>query len=234
MALRSPFRRAGSLTFAKQVAKLSRGIVSMPFGARPHLMVTATGRHRPGTTSDLTEVVFEHGLSIAGTKKVMLEERFTIMLALWVPPGGASPAQVCRTLESDEVAERLGFDLKLDFLDLDAPRPTDAPDAPDATEAVKRRFKLQCPQKPGIVLAVTELLRGHGCVLSEISADTAARDSEIWFTIECIVEVPAGVRVEAVEEGLHLLASHKDERATLVFDGKLGSAQRNWTPLSHA
>ena len=103
MALRSPFRRAGSLTFAKQVAKLSRGIVSMPFGARPHLMVTATGRHRPGTTSDLTEVVFEHGLSIAGTKKVMLEERFTIMLALWVPPGGASPAQVCRTLESDEV-----------------------------------------------------------------------------------------------------------------------------------
>ena len=177
-------------------------------------MVTAIGKHRAGATSEMTQLVYEHGVSIAGTKKVMLEERFTMMMALWVPPGGDfTTAQVCRDLESDAVAARLGFGLKVEELDPGEPRATD--------EVVKRRFKLSCPQKPGIVLAITELLRDHGCAISEIDADTMARGSEIWLELECIVEVPAGVRVETVEDGLRFWTTSKDDRASVVFDGLL-------------
>ena len=54
--------------------------------------------------------------------------------------------------------------------------------------------------------------------MSSISADTHTKDSEIWFEIEAIVEVPNSVDVGALEETLRFWTESKDSRAELIFD----------------
>ncbi len=198
----------------------------IPVGARPQLLVSATGRHRPSATRDMTELIFKHGASLAGTKKVLLEKHFTMMMSVWVPPDGSDPASLRSELQSETVAAQLGFPLQVELL-------VDGEQVPPQMP-LKRRFKLTCPQKPGIVLAVTELLRDHGCAISEIDATTMETGGEIWFELECIVELPseaAADAVDALEEGLRFWTSSSDTRSKLIFSQHLNP---DIQPLSHA
>ena len=51
---------------------------------------------------DLARVIFEHGGSIAGTKKVMLENHFAMLIAVYTPPTGTSPADLAQKLASPD------------------------------------------------------------------------------------------------------------------------------------
>lgn len=229
----SSFSRAvltsrASLRLGREAASLSswlskgRGVATatrMPVDAAPQLLITAAGRHRPGATRDLTKIIFENGGSVAGTKKMMLEDRFTMMLSVWLPPDGQTAAELGATLEGPAISTQLqGMRLTAELLAEDEAPRVGRLFADDAKTSEQRRFKLCCPQKPGIVLAVTELLKDHGCSISEIDADTVARAGEIWFELECIVDVPAGVDVDEVAEGLRYWTRSKEDRATVIFD----------------
>jgi len=97
---------------------------------------------------------------------------------------------------------------------------------------LRRRLKLACPQRPGIVLAITELLRDYGCTISEIDASTVNRSGELWFELECIVDLPDGIDPQNVGDDLQFWTeSAEDRRTTLVFDTCLTP---NFAPLSHA
>jgi hypothetical protein len=50
------------------------------------------------------------------------------------------------------------------------------------------------------------------------SPQTTARGSEIWFEIEAIIDIPAEVEPQALEDALRFWTSSSDARATLVFD----------------
>ena len=93
----------------------------------------------------------------------------------------------------------------------------------------QRRLKLTCPQQPGVVLAITELLKDFDCKMSKIDADTVARGSEIWFEIEAIVNVPGDQDVARVEDNLRFWVAGKPG-TSLVFD----SFTHGFSPLSHA
>ena len=58
----------------------------IPVGASPQLLLSAVASHRSGASMDLARVIFEHGGSIAGTKKVMLENHFAMLIAVYTPP----------------------------------------------------------------------------------------------------------------------------------------------------
>ena len=82
------------------------------------------------------------------------------------------------------------------------------------------------------MLAITELLRDYGCAISEIDASTVARSGELWFELECIVDLPDGIDPQNVGDDLQFWTeSAKDRRTTLVFDTYLAP---NFAPLSHA
>ena len=102
--------------------------------------------------------------------------------------------------------------------------------AAEKEKGEQRRLKLTCPQRPGLVLAMTELLKDHTCKMSSISADTMAKGDEIWFEIEAIIDVPAGVDPDEIESSLRLWTSSAELRATLIFDTYLHNTQS----LSHA
>ena len=77
----------------------------------------------------------------------MLESHFATIVSVWTPPDGTPPAALAEKLGSAELAERLGFPLQAWLLG-----------ARERVEnATKRRLKLTCPQRPGIVLAITEV-----------------------------------------------------------------------------
>lgn len=103
-----------------------------------------------------------------------------------------------------------------------------------------RRLTIECPQKPGIILAVTELLKDRGCSLSEVlchlcygicygiapmlcslsevDANTRLMEGTVWFTLKGIVDFPAG----AGEHDLHDLEEQFDVwRDTLPPPAKL-------------
>jgi len=178
------------------------------------------GKHRKGVASDLTSIIFEQGASITASKKLMVEDHFAMMFAVWTPE---STDGLRAILESDEVTKRMGTALQVAVLD-----GQQAAAAAEATTS-QRRLKLNCPQRPGIVLAITELLKDHNCKMSSVDAEAYEKASEIWFTLECIVDVPAGVDPDRVASDLHFWSSAHD--AQVIFDKWL---KPHFTPLSHA
>jgi len=197
---------------------------SLPVGAKPQLLVSSMGRHRKGLASDLTSIIFEQGASITASKKLMVENHYAMMLAVWAPDDGADSLRAL--LESDEVANRLGTSVKVALLDGQA-------DAAGEMTSAQRRLKLDCPQRPGIVLAITELLKDHSCKMSSVDAEayekTSEGGSEIWFALECIVDVPAGVDPDRVSSDLRFWSTAHN--AQVVFDKWL---KPHFAPLSHA
>ena len=150
----------------------------IPVGASPQLLLSAVASHRSGASMDLARVIFEHGGSIAGTKKVMLENHFAMLIAVYTPPTGTSPADLAQKLASPETASRLGFEVQASLLDESRPAA-----AARSEKGERRRLQLRCPQRPGIVLAITELLKDGNCKMSSIDADTMEKGSEIWFEV---------------------------------------------------
>jgi predicted amino acid-binding ACT domain protein len=197
---------------------------SIPVGASPQILLTATGVHKSGAISALSDIIFSHGASIASTRKIVLEDHFAMMFSVWVPDDD-------KALSSSELAKvvaETNFDFQVQVKHLEAASPV--PDA-DVQVATQRRMKLLCPQRPGIVLAVTEILKDHGCALSAIEADTVSRKGEIWFELECVVDLPSEDESGRIEEDLRYWTKNSDERTQLVFDKWV---RPNHQPLSHA
>ena len=215
----------GRVTAATQQDSLRQFSTGIPVGASPQLLISAVAPHRNGASMDIAAEIFGQGASIASTKKVMLENHFCMLISVWTDK---DPWAVAAALTTPEVTSRLGF--AMDVKPLTGEQIAEAANVEAALESgQKRRLKLTCPQKPGIVLAITELLKDQDCRMSEISADTMAKGSEIWFEIEAIIDLPPGVDAEGIESSLRFWTS-KDSRSELIFD----TFTQQVTPFSHA
>ena len=192
-----------------KVYSIATGI---PMGASPQVLVSAVAPHRSGASKDVAEMIFAQGASIASTKKVMLEDQFAMLLSVWAPPDIISPEALAKMLTSEEVTDKLGFSMTAKLLDPGRPPSDDVVDK-------KRLLKITMKQQPGIVLAITRLLKDFNCKMSKIDADTITRGSEIWFEIEAVLDVPEDVDSASVEAALRFWAEKKDAHATLAFEG---------------
>ena len=178
----------------------------MDLASTPNVLITSSGLNSAQAIRDLTAAVYDAGGSIAASKKVVLGSHYSLLMALWLPE--ATPASAAATLSKTLEAHVAGG-ASLSVVPLESA----GGGAEDAT--VTRRLKIECPQKPGIVLTVTQLLQDHGAVTSQMEAGTSAREGAIWFEIECLVELPESV----VEEVGAQLAFWSDSAgAKLLFD----------------
>jgi len=192
---------------------------SMTPTSSPQLLVSAFGPHKTGAVAKISSIIFECGASIAHTKKIIVNEHFAMLTSVYVPADAKStPAQLSEKLQSASTTSLLGFQLVVKDV-----KPSAVESAGPVAE--QRRLKLELPQRPGIVLAVTELLKDHGCALSAIDAETVARGDEIWFELECLVDLPAGLDAARVESDLQYWVT-KEVQAKLSFDKWMGSLNR--------
>ena len=94
---------------------------------------------------------------------------------------------------------------------------------------------LECPQKPGIVLAVTELLKDQGCAITNMDAQTylkgEGKERVIWFRLEVIIEITTGTDPALVEEQLRWWTASQQMDVDLIFDS---SRTDRFQPLEQA
>lgn len=200
----------------------------MPVGATPQVLVSANGALAKDAVPKITSLLLEHGASIAATKKIVLHDHFSLMLSVWVPPGSSStPDGLVQELHQASASERLGCVVTAVAL----PEPSSAEEEAPRSPEVVRRVVIECPQKPGIVLALTELLKDQGCVMTNMDAMTFANDGEIFFRLECIISLAAGSDAALIEEQLRWWTASQQMRVDLTFDS---SRTDRFQPLSGA
>ena len=132
-------------------ARALSSLRKMEVGSEPQVSVTAQGVHRPGVLRDLTAHLLENGVSIAGSKKIMLNDSFAVLLSLWVPPDQKSPAEMVTAI-NNKAGALMGFSVEARLIDQAAVKA-------QSSTPVLRHLKLTCPQKPGIIKAISELLK---------------------------------------------------------------------------
>lgn len=196
----------------------------IPKGGRAQVLMSATSVHRGGESKGIAEVLFKKGASIAGQRKIIVEDTFAMLISVYTPN---DPKELVDHLTTSEVATQLGFPVAARLLDPDRPKARPGSETSASERSLQHRFKLSCPQQPGIVLALTELLQDFDCKMSQIDADTMVRETEIWFEIEAIVDVPKSTDPAKVEEGLRFWTRTKDERTSLIFDSLTSNVHSN-------
>ena len=67
---------------------------------------------------------------------------------------------------------------------------------------------LECPQKPGIVLAVTELLKDNSCIISDMDAQTSLKDvaMQVPQAIKCCIRDTSRTSGVVSQDALRIVA----------------------------
>ena len=156
---------------------------------------------------------------------------FSLLMAVWVPPDQGAPADIVPTLQSslDHRLSRLAPDATFNVhLTLLPAKSTDT--KPETKPAVQWRLKVVAPQRPGIMLGITQLLKDQGCEVSAMDALTRERDGKIWFELECLVEVPPTLEADEVGERLKFWGDNSGPAGVAITWDEWA----NINPLSHA
>jgi len=171
----------------------------MPVGAVPQIVVSALGPHRGGLMRDLTKEIGGLGASVAATRKVALGNRFAMLMSVWVPPGAVLPEDVVSQLQTS-FSDVAGVILQAEIL---SEEETDPAGPRDAGESQQRHLRIECEQRPGIVLAITQLLTDADCKVSDLRADTYSKAGVIWFDMSCTVSMPDTMAASEVGDQLN-------------------------------
>ena len=154
-------------------------------------------------------------MAVAATKKVVLHEHFSLMMSVWVPPDSTSPAALIEQLQHASGTERVGS-ATVEAVSLPSAA---AADAAAAAAPEVRRVLLECPQQPGIVLALTELLKDQGCdgrMRNPAPATMAWLMSSLGAAAPPPARLPTATRPHQVRPEQHGRADLRQGRRDLV------------------
>ena len=211
-ALVRPFTRA--LTFSTHSA--------MKAGDVPQYLIKTHGVHRTGILRDVARVLAERQISIAATQKIALGTEYAMVLHVHHPEGAGMDDSIC-----DEVRRTLGASSEVRVKPLDHASlqqylglgpverrpalndrscfcPIRAWNSPKIDPVVlgRRRLSMECPQRPGLIMAVTELLGVEGCQVKKMETSTSVRDGVVMFHMEATVQIPRGHEVDSLTSKL--------------------------------
>jgi glycine cleavage system transcriptional repressor len=152
------------------------------------LIVTAVGDDRPGLVGELTGYLHTAGANILDTRMVNLRGRFAVMVLLEAP----DVAGIKKALPT--VSGGMGLTVHL------------AEQGASAAVVKGMPFKLKTYSldQPGLVHRISEVLRGNGVNIEELSArqESAAFAGDPRFIMEMRLTVPAGVAVRKLRAEL--------------------------------
>lgn len=199
-------RAAKALRLAGPRACLS----SMNVGDVPQYVIKTHGVHRTGILKDVAGILAEAGVSIAATQKVALGTEYAMVLHAFHPDGEGHAEAI-----SDEVRRALGASSEVRVKPLDHA----SLQAYLGLGPVERRLVIECPQRPGLIMAVTQLLGVEGCKIPKMETFTSVRDGVVMFHMEAAVHVPRGHDMDALTSKLRgVQAANKGLELTFDVD----------------
>jgi glycine cleavage system transcriptional repressor len=159
------------------------------------LIITAVGPDRPGIVGELTGHLHSAGANLLDSRMVNLRGQFAIVLLIELAEDVA--AKVERDLP--EFGRSIGLTLGV------ARQAT----APRRVEGLLYRLKTYSSDQPGIVARLTNLLRGHGVNIEELSAwqESAAFAGTAIFLTEMQLTVPPAVALRKLRAELEVLCN---------------------------
>lgn len=162
---------------------------------KSHIIVTAMGADRVGIVDDLATLILERHCNVEESRMSVLGGEFAVILLL------SGRHEDVRAL-MDEMPARGGA-LGLQIVIKETVPPKAAPDAlPYLLESVSL-------DTPGIVHALTALLRRHGVNIEDMETDTtpAPWTGAPMFTMKARLRLPAGLQVAVLREELEAVES---------------------------
>mmetsp|Transcript_7612 Transcript_7612/g.24059 ORF Transcript_7612/g.24059 Transcript_7612/m.24059 type:complete len:222 (-) Transcript_7612:42-707(-) len=183
---------------------------SMSVGDVPQYVIKTHGVHRTGILKDVAGILAEAGVSIAATQKVALGTEYAMVLHAFHPDGEGHAEAI-----SDEVRRALGASSEVRVKPLDHA----SLQAYLGLGPVERRLVIECPQRPGLIMAVTQLLGVEGCKIPKMETFTSVRDGVVMFHMEAAVHVPRGHDMDALTSKLRgVQAANKGLELTFDVD----------------
>ena len=171
--------------------------------ARAFCVLTAIGTDRVGIVDDLSGAVSGAGCNIEESKMAVLGGEFAVIMLVSGQPDSIST--MARSLPG--LGEKLGLRIES--------RPTREPRAGESG----RPYLLEAVSldTPGIVHAVTAILRGHGINIEDLETDTAAAPwtGAPMFRLKAHLVIGPSVSIAGLKAELSLLQEKHDLDITL-------------------
>lgn len=147
-------------------------------------ILTAVGTDRPGLVGELTGQLHAAGCNILDSRMVNLRGRFAVIVLFEGEEGAAIRERV------PAAVERIGLTPNL--------VEHAAAVGPRAPSGLPFRLKTYSLDQPGLVHAVSEVLRVHGVNIEDLSAwqESAAFAGDALFILEMRLTVPRNVPVK--------------------------------------
>ncbi|KAJ8612840.1 hypothetical protein CTAYLR_002080 [Chrysophaeum taylorii] len=185
-----------------------RYIVQMPRGEVPQFFVRVDGTHRSGLMKDAAKLIASRGASIASSQKIVLGQKFSLLMHVWVP-GTAPKAEEFQKELSKAVGS--GVSCVVDKLDAGSSDEYKLARCP-----LERRLTITCPQRPGLIFAVTDLLTAQGCNIPKLETKTYFAADETVFHLDALVQLPEAANADTVGKELELIMETNIDRGLKI------------------
>ena len=165
---------------------------------KEHAVLTAMGKDRVGIVDDLSQAILERGCNIEESKMALLGGEFVSILLV-----SGAQADVGRLIgELPKLGESIG--LAIELKGTEPPHPN-AESRPYLLESISL-------DTPGIVHAVTRILRREGVNIEDLETETAAAPwtGAPMFVMKARIAVPAGLSARRLRAELDELSSEHD------------------------
>jgi glycine cleavage system transcriptional repressor len=165
---------------------------------RGFAIVTAIGSDRVGIVDDLTTAILEKQCNIEESRMAVLGGEFAVMLLL-----SGSPEDIEALIEASQAIAK-DLDLHISM------KPTVAPQ----TKPQMRPYMIESVSldTPGIVHAITALLRRYGINIENLETDTTAAPwtGAPMFVMRARISVPQDVSLATLREEIETLETEQN------------------------
>ncbi|MFB3118641.1 MAG: glycine cleavage system protein R [Myxococcota bacterium] len=157
------------------------------------LVLTVSGRDRPGLVETLSQVIASHQGSWLESRMARLAGHFVGILRVSIPEEQVDA--LTRALQS----------LGAESLQVRLARSEPEPPAPDTREL---RLEILGSDRPGIVHEISQALADRGINVDELRTEimSAPMSGELLFLANAELRVPAGLNLELLRKDLEALA----------------------------
>ena len=157
-------------------------------------IMTAFGKDRPGIVADVSQIIYENGCNLEDSTMTLLEDEFTIMLLFAGHEDGRLENNLlndCRRLEKEK-----GITAYI--------RALREVKTASKTAVSRHTIHVEGPDQAGIVYKTSRYLADNQVnIVNLITRMTQAPQSgQVIYTMDIDIEVPEGLSMEKLDEGL--------------------------------
>lgn len=163
-------------------------------------LLTAFSKDRPGIVADISQVIYENGYNLEDSNMAYLAGEFSILLLLSDPSmTGEDEVMSKLSVECRRLEREKGITAYI--------RPVESESHSPKTDVVVKNISVEGFDQAGIVYKVSRFLADANINILTLTSEVkrSPQSGESLYHMSLQVEVPAGLSIHKVEEGLEAI-----------------------------